>query len=305
MRFTRLAGSALGAAAVALTLSCSDSSTGNSGITCGDAPICPSASLTAGFNGAAGTPTIAPANPNLNISTATSAFPAAGATSSASNGYWLLVQNGVVRAWGVITVSTGVFAADIPLFCGGQSLYYGFTNGSGTSYFLTNVTLTGCVPAQVRVQLTWVSSPTSDLDLHLLRPSGTFDSSDDCYYSNCQGGGLDWGATGSAGDPVLDVDDTEGYGPENITIASGAESGEYRVIIHDYDGTVGEVATVRIYFNDVEAAHYTSVAMDDSGHRYWEVARVNVLTHAITAVNTYGSSAPTTAGVVPAAPRVK
>ena len=305
MRFTRLAGSALGAAVVVLTLSCSDSSTGGGGIACGDAPICPSASLTPGYNGGSGMATIAPANPNTTISTATSAFPALGATSSAANGYWLLVQGGTVRAWGVLTVSTGTFAADIPLFCGGQALYYGFTNGSGTAYYLTNVTLTGCVASQFRVQLTWVSSPSSDLDLHLLRPSGTFGSSNDCYYSNCQGGGLDWGAAGSAGDPVLDVDDTEGYGPENITIATGAESGEYRVIIHDYDDTAGEVATVRIYFNDVEATHYTSVAMDGSSHNYWEVARVNVLTHTITPVNTYSSTPPATAGVAAAAPRVK
>jgi uncharacterized protein YfaP (DUF2135 family) len=138
-----------------------------------------------------------------------------------------------------------------------------------------NVTLTGCTGAsQFRVQLSWVSDPTSDLDLHLIRPGGVFTSGNDCYYANCQGTGLEWGATGAAGNPIL--------------------------------GTIGEIATVRIFFGDVEAAKYTSLAMNATDHRNWEVAHLNVLTHVITTVNTYGSSAPTTVGATPAAvPLVK
>lgn len=303
MQLYRLAGAVLTAGALVAAMSCSDSSTGNSGTVCSDSPVCPSASLALGFTGAAGTPTIVPVGTGTTVSTATTAFVATGTTNGTANGYWLIIQNNVVRAWGVLPVVSGSFAGEIPLFCNAQRLVYAFTNGSGTSYYVTNVTLTGCVSSQLRVQLTWVSDPTSDLDLHLLRPGGVFASDNDCYYANCTDTGLDWGATGAAGNPILDVDDTEGFGPENINLASGAESGQYRVVIHDYDGTVGEIATVRIYFGDVEAAHYTSVAMNDSDHQYWEVARVNVLTHAVTAVNTYTSTAPTTAGAAPVAAR--
>ena len=117
-------------------------------------------------------------------------------------------------------------------------------------------------------------------------------TSNDCYFGNCTGSGLTWGAS----NPVLDVDDTDGYGPENIYMNAGAEAGEYRVVIHDWDGTVGEVATVKIYFNDVEAARYTSLPLDATTHRYWEVAKVNILTRAISTVGTYSSSAPVTLG---------
>ncbi len=308
MRFFRLASAIVAAGALVAVTSCKTTdSTGLGAITCTDSPVCPPSTVAAGYNGTTGSPTITPTSSNTSFSTSSSSFTATGSTSGTLNGYWLLVQNGTVRAWGVLAVSGGFFAGDIPLFCGDQRVVYAFTNASGTAYYLVNVTLTGCSGAsQFRVQLSWVSDPTSDLDLHLIRPAGVFASGNDCYYANCQGTGLDWGVTGAAGNPVLDVDDTEGFGPENIYLASGAETGQYRVVIHDFDGTIGEIATVRIYFGDVEAAKYTSLAMNASDHRYWEVAQVNVLTHVITTVNTYGSSAPATAGAAPAAvPLVK
>jgi uncharacterized protein YfaP (DUF2135 family) len=299
MRMYRAAAVTIAALALTIVSACSSDSSSNGGpITCSDAPVCPSGSLAAGLTQPAGAPTIVPASINTNISTSSSSFLAMGATTATTNGYWILVQNGVASAWGVLAVSSGAYAGEIPLRCGAQRLFYAFTNGSGTSYWYLNVTLTGCSgPAAFRVQLTWVSDPSSDLDLHLLRPAGIFGSGNDCYYSNCTGLGLTWGTS----NPRLDVDDTNGFGPENIYLTSGAESGDYRVIIHDYDHTVGEVATVRIYFNDVEAAHYTSSpGLDATTHRYWEVAKVNIVTHVITPVNVFTSIAPTTLGAPPA-----
>lgn len=313
MHLARLAITTAATLALVVASACEKSTTGASGgsVTCTDSPVCPPANASVGYNGTSSTPTIVPTSGGTSVSVSSSVFAVTGTTNSSLNGYWLLVQNGVVRAWNVLTVSTGNYAATIPLFCGEQQVYYAFTNGAGTSYYLTNVTLTGCTgSSQFRVQLTWVSSPTSDLDLHLLRPSGLFNSANDCYYGNCKvayvPAGLEWGATGAAGNPSLDVDDTDGFGPENITIASGAETGDFRVIIYDFDGTVGEVATVRIYFNDVEVAKYTSLAMDNAGRAYWQVAKVNVGTRTVTPVNTYSATAPTTAGTAPvASPSVK
>jgi hypothetical protein len=294
-------------------VSCKKDSTGpaaNLGtITCsaGDASVCPPAGLTIGFNGTAGSPTITPADASTNISVSNSAYAVGGATNSTANGYWFVVIGGTLRAWGVITVTTGVYAAEVPLFCGQQAIVYRFDNTSGHSYWYASATLTGCSTAAFRAQLTWDTGPTgSDIDLHLVKPGGTTnDGLTDCYYANCTpfDNPLDWGATGSAGNPSLDVDNVEGYGPENITL-SGAEAGTYRVIVRNYDGVLNTHATVKIYFNDVEQYRNTSVVLDAT-HDYWIVANVDILNHTVTAVNTYSPTAPAAPGARPLESRAK
>lgn len=297
MRSIRLASVAVTALALLAVSACKDSTTSGLGtVTCasGDAFLCPPSSLDLGYTGATGAPTITPGSSGTTITSSTSAYTVTGTTSATLPGYWMLVQDGTLNTWGVLAVSGSVYAAEVPLFCGAQYLILRFTNAAGSSYYMINVTRSGCTTAHAafRVQLTWTSTSYSDLDLHLLRPGGSMFSGNDCYYGNCQTTGLTWGSS----NPILDVDDTEGYGPENIYMNAGAEAGEYRVIIHDYDGTAGEIATVKIFFNDVEAARYTSLALDGSTHNYWEVAKVNIGSHTITPVLAYSSTAPVALG---------
>ncbi|MCS6798664.1 MAG: hypothetical protein NZ898_09050 [Myxococcota bacterium] len=100
----------------------------------------------------------------------------------------------------------------------------------------------------IRIEMFW-DRPRTDMDLHLLRPGARawFDDLDDCYYANCVGGGLPWGGPGTADDPRLDIDDVDGFGPENINIDRPAP-GTYRVGVHAFrdDGVVNRV-TVRVY----------------------------------------------------------
>jgi hypothetical protein len=100
----------------------------------------------------------------------------------------------------------------------------------------------------LRVEVFWDTSDT-DMDTHLLRPGGTeWNTEQDCYYGNCQGtDGLEWFAPGDADDPHLDIDDTDGFGPENINIQTPAR-GTYRVGVHSFRGNgVMNRVTVRIY----------------------------------------------------------
>jgi hypothetical protein len=325
MRLARIATAPLALAALA-ALSCSKSETSSTpptnlgAISCSsaDQSVCPPSSLTTGFNGSSGTPSITPTETRTSFSTDSSNFVIAGATSSSQAGYWFDVVGGTLRAWGQIGVGiSGVraaartggsvveastpFYAEIPLFCGQQTLVYRFDNGSGHSYWGSVVTLTNCSTAQFRAQLTWDTGPTgSDIDLHLIRPGGTmFDDVGltDCYYYTCKHAlvpqGLDWGAAGAAGNPSLDVDNVEGYGPENITITSGAETGNFPVIIDNYDDVLSTHATVKLYFNDVEVARYTSDVLDYSAnHEFWYVANVNIVNQTVTPVNTYSASQP-------------
>jgi hypothetical protein len=317
MKSARFAAVPLVLAAAALSSCSSKDSTGpanNLGnITCSaaDQAVCPPSSLRLGFNGSAGTPTITPSDPSTSFSVSVAGYAVGGATNSTLNGYWFIVIGGTLRAWGVITVANGIYAAQVPLFCGRQAILYRFDNATGSSFWYAGATLTGCTRADFRVQLTWDTntndSINSDIDLHLVRPGGTTNSTtNDCFFFDCTPSdpSLDWGASGASGNPLLDVDNIVGYGPENITL-SNAESGTYRVIVHNYSGVWATHATVKIYFNDVEAYRNTSLALDYPSNEYWSVANVDILNHTVTPVDTYSATAPAAPGVRPLAGRVR
>lgn len=103
----------------------------------------------------------------------------------------------------------------------------------------------------LRVEMFWDTDST-DMDLHLMNPDGSeWTSSHDCYYGNCNtfGSGapiLDWYGPDDIDDPRLDIDDTNGFGPENINITR-PEPGTYRVGVHNFRGLGPNGVTVRIY----------------------------------------------------------
>lgn len=78
----------------------------------------------------------------------------------------------------------------------------------------------------------------------------------DCTFSTCREGSLnrvDWdGVAGvTAGDPVIDIDDLNGFGPENLTVAS-LPDGDYLFGAAFFSGASAQDATMRIAVNGVE-----------------------------------------------------
>ena len=123
----------------------------------------------------------------------------------------------------------------------------------------------------------------SDVDLHLLRPEANawFDNAGDCHYANCRQG-LSWDAAGSEDDPRMDIDDTEGHGPENINIDRPVEGNTYRVGVHYYDqARWGDSdAYVSVFCGDISinpVITYGPVTLRNGGAQngdFWRVADV-------------------------------
>ncbi|MBI5494307.1 MAG: choice-of-anchor D domain-containing protein [Deltaproteobacteria bacterium] len=131
----------------------------------------------------------------------------------------------------------------------------------------------------IHLQLVW-DAPDTDVDLHMvMENAGHFDSESgyDCYFANCKpsaGGAPEWDATAGRtdGDPVLDVDDVEGYGPENSNVQQPI-AGRYLALVHYYsDHSNGPtVATLRVYVYGNLVAEYTRLIQDGE---YWQVGVV-------------------------------
>lgn len=133
----------------------------------------------------------------------------------------------------------------------------------------------------LHIRLRW-DADDSDVDLHLIRPGGRFFHCDsDCFYQNPS---PDWGQPNDFhDDPFLDVDNVQGFGPENINVEQ-PEAGVFRVIIHYYldhyvqgeegpSESVETDATVEIFVRGQLALQETR-HLTQTDHT-WEVADVD------------------------------
>lgn len=125
----------------------------------------------------------------------------------------------------------------------------------------------------------------ADLDLHFAHPWAStqdvdgdgqpdpwFDQTYDCFWFNAS---PDWGQTGVTQDnPSLDLDDSDGAGPENINLEQGQDDHLYRVGVHYWSdhGYGTSYATVRIYIYSTLIAEFQGVALHSKD--MWEVCYI-------------------------------
>ena len=166
-----------------------------------------------------------------------------------------------------------------PVLAGDYTARLIVTNESGMVSDPCEVTLQATPSESLWVELFW-SEFQDDMDLHLLANPSGLETREDCYYSNCTESAqiflpMDWGNSGFTGDnPVLDLDDIPGTGPENINIQSPEPGASYTVVVHDYTGSTidfyGEnEVTVNIYINGVLSWTETRTISDDGSYNYF------------------------------------
>jgi len=161
-----------------------------------------------------------------------------------------------------INIIEGTFSENVTLADGSNTITVTVMDeGENTSSHTITVTL---IPYTVRIELTWSTGNNTDLDLHFIRPGGTFNDPDnpieppdpigDCFFAIPN---PNWGLPGAIVDnPSHSLDDFNGYGPETITLMAPYEAGIYSVMVHYYSGAVGTTATIKIYIHEILVATF-------------------------------------------------
>ena len=129
----------------------------------------------------------------------------------------------------------------------------------------------------------------ADLDLHFAHPLASgldhdcdgvgdpwFSNPWDTFWFNPK---PSWGAVGTTDDPTLDLDDTDGAGPENLNVEESEGSLDqpvaYSIGVHYWNdhGFGTSYATVSIYLQGALALQFTKVKMDPLD--MWYVGKLN------------------------------
>ncbi|MCD8155906.1 MAG: tetratricopeptide repeat protein [Clostridiales bacterium] len=129
---------------------------------------------------------------------------------------------------------------------------------------------------EIRIVLTWGASPT-DLDSHTWGTSSAGQSFHICYYNE-----------EISGIGQLDVDDTNGYGPETTTITDGGAEFTFEVIDFTSSGMLSSSgAVVKVYLSGESNPYtFTVPTGGTGGEDAWDV--FSYKDGQITAINTLG-----------------
>jgi hypothetical protein len=198
----------------------------------------------------------------------------AGGRSATTDGNGRYTLTGLAPGQTQVTASAGGFISDtanvnVP------------ASGNATQTFGLTQALGG---GQTRIVLTWGQTPR-DLDSHFYAPSGGRVA--EIYFGNK-------GNLNSAPFVNLDVDDTNGNGPETTTIGQVAP-GQCAYAVYNYSDDAplaSSGARVVVYRGDSQVQSFT---VPNAQGRWWHVFNMDCSSGTITPVNTVAGSPPTVA----------
>ena len=162
-----------------------------------------------------------------------------------------------------IAVDNGVFSNQVVLSNGTNTIRVQATNAEDQTGSAEITVFCQVATVDIRVTLTWNTSGT-DLDLYVTDPN-----QETVYYSHRQS---DIGGT-------LDVDDRNGYGPENFTLETGnAITGAYYIEVRYFGGTLPSTATVVVILHEGQANEtvttYGPHQFESGNTGPWQVATI-------------------------------
>jgi hypothetical protein len=186
--------------------------------------------------------------------------------------------------WTMLERPTGSNASIIPVeqdgskveffvdFAGDYEIQVKVTDSQGLSD-TERMTFSATPWQGIHVELSW-DTAESDVDLHFLNVSEDAEfyvAPWDCHYANPA---PEWGdSSDNEDDPRLDIDDTTGYGPENINIPE-PKAADYEINVHYYsdDGQGATTARVRIFLSG-ELIFEDSALLSSTG-KVWRVGKL-------------------------------
>jgi hypothetical protein len=160
------------------------------------------------------------------------------------------------------------------------------------------LTIESVANEDIHLQLVWDTpddpdqsdSSGSDIDLHFLNPQGRWNERPfDCFWQNME---PDWATPEASDNPSLDIDDVDGWGPENINLDNPEDGVNYGVGVHyfaDHGYSVSFV-TVRIYVDGVLRSEFLRRRMSDQN--FWYVADLRWPTGDVEEIDTIHTSFP-------------
>lgn len=214
---------------------------------------------------------------------ATTDFPLSGATIEVRQN-WNNIYEGNFEA--ISTNASGVFEINLPY---GYYTFYAILDGyiravMNVSVYADEVSgtyhMNPVYDGEYRIVLTWGQNPR-DLDSHLLAPGVRV------YFYN---------PNAPNGYAHLDIDVTNGYGPETITIYNLAGLGGIRYAVHDFSNYYGHGkdlsasnAIVRVYKGEnLVKTYYVPVNTEGTTWYVFEMSATGVITD----LNTFGFEDP-------------
>ena len=138
------------------------------------------------------------------------------------------------------------------------------TGGGATCTFVLTVSVPVAQANGLRVEVIWDTA--TDMDSWMLAPgAAVWAGADSLYYANR----VPPGFGGGTSQPTLDVDDTAGFGPENMNIVAPSVGVTYSIGVHAYSGNAR--AEVRIFCG---GALQISSPRSLTNRQFWHAADV-------------------------------